>query len=103
MMTHHEHVEVLIDRVHREGSRRVGARRKHVRLPANANDIRCVSASGAFTVERMNRPSFECADRILDESGLVQSVCVYSDLDVEFVSDAETTIDGSGSGSPVFV
>ena len=74
-----------------------------VGLATDADDVGGVAAAGAFGVERMDRAALEGADGIVDETGLIERVGVDGDLDVEFVGDAETDVDGGGSRAPVLV
>src|SRR5713226_9591033 len=62
-----------------------------------------MSAARSFAVKGVNGPAFESANRILDESRLVQRVGVNGDLHVKFVRDPETGVDGRGVRAPVFV
>ena len=78
----HQHVEMLVERVHRVRPRRVGRARQHVRLAADPDDVRRVAAAGAFGVVRVNRAALERRDRIVDVARLVQRVGVDRDLDV---------------------
>jgi hypothetical protein len=50
VMTHHQHVEMLVDGVDRVRPRRVRGTRQHIRLAAYANNVRRVSAASAFAV-----------------------------------------------------
>ena len=47
----HEHVEMLIHRIDRERHGGIRRRRQYVRLTAHFNDVRRMSAAGAFRME----------------------------------------------------
>src|SRR5262245_6231484 len=102
-MANHEHVEVLIDGVHRERSRRVRARRQYIRFAANSNDIRGMSAACTLAMEGVNRSSLERPDRILDESRFVECVGMYRDLNIQLVCYSQAAIDRGGCRSPILV
>ena len=102
-MANHQHVEMLIDRVDRERTGRIGARRKHVGQSGDLDDVRSVAAAGAFGVEAVDRPSLDRGDRVVDESdSLSVSVWMaiwmsYSSATVRLVSMTD------GSGAPILV
>ena len=103
MMGHHHHVEHFVDGVPRERHRRIRGGRKDVRLAAQPDDVRRVSASGTLGVIGVNRAPGNRPDRVLDEAGFVQRVGMDRDLDVEFVGDRQALIDGGRCRAPVFV
>ena len=102
-MAHHEHVEMLVERVDRERHRGIRGRRQAIRLAAHFDDVRRVAAARAFGVVGVNRASLERADRILHVAGFVDRVRVNRNLHVELFRDRERAIDGRGSRAPVFV
>ena len=55
---------------------------QHVRLAADADDVRRVAAARALGVVGVDRPALERGDRVVDEARLVQRVGVDRDLDV---------------------
>ena len=103
MVTDHQHVQMLFQRVDRVGPRRVGRRRDHVCLAADLDDIRRVTATGAFGVEGMNGAALEGGDGVFDKAGLVERIRVDHHLHVHLVGDAQAAIDGGGRGAPVFM
>ena len=103
MMADHQHVQVLVQRIHRERHGRIRRGGKAVRLAADVNDVRRVAAAGAFGVIRVDGAALERANRILHEAGFVERVGVNRHLHVEFIRDGKRAIDGSGRRSPIFV
>ena len=103
MVADHEHVEVLVERVHGVRPGRVGRARQHVRLAAHLDDVGRVPAAGAFGVIGVNRPPLERRDRVVYVAGLVQRVGVDRHLHVVGVGDAEAGVDRRRRRSPVFV
>ena len=103
VVTDHEHVEMLVDGIDREGPRRVGARGQDVRQAGDANDVRRVAAAGAFRVIGVNRTALDRGNGIFDEARLVQRVRVDGDLDVVLIGHAHTAVDGRGGRAPIFV
>ena len=63
VVAHHQHVEVLVDRVDGVRPRRVGRRRQHVRLAARLDDVGRVAAAGAFGVVGVDRAALERRER----------------------------------------
>ena len=86
-MAHHQHVQVLVQRIPGERHRRIGGRREHVRLAAEADDVGRVSTAGPFRMVGVNRAPANGGDRVLDEARFVQRVGVNRNLDVELVGD----------------
>ena len=76
MMADHEHVEMLIDRVDGVRPGGIGGTGQHIRLAANADDVRRVAAARAFGVIGVNRAAFERGDRAFDKSRIRSSVSV---------------------------
>ena len=99
----HEHVEVLVERVDRERPRRVRRAREHVRLAADADDVRRVPAARALGVVGVDRAALERGDRVVDVARLVQRVGVDRDLHVVALGDAEAAVDRRGRRAPVLV
>ena len=103
VVAHHDHVEQLGLRVDAVGQRRIRRARQHVRFSGDADDVRRVSAAGAFGVERVDRATFERCDRVFDETRFVQRVGVNRHLHFEVVGHRERGADHRGRRSPVFV
>mmetsp|Transcript_46019 Transcript_46019/g.107301 ORF Transcript_46019/g.107301 Transcript_46019/m.107301 type:complete len:393 (-) Transcript_46019:666-1844(-) len=99
----HEHVQVLVDGVDGEGTRRVGRRRQHVRQPAHLDDVGRVPAAGALRVVCVDRPPADRRERVVDVAGLVERVGVDGDGDVVLVGEGEARVDGGGGRAPVLV
>ena len=103
MVAHHQHVEVLLQRVARVGARWVGAAGQHIGLPADANDVGGVAAAGPFGVEGVDGAAGDGADRVLHEAGLIEGVGVDAHLHVELIGHREAAIDRRRGGAPVLV
>ena len=88
MMADHQHVEMLVERVDGVGPRGIGGTGQHVRLAADADDVRRMAAAGAFGVIGVNRAAFERRDRRLDEARFVERVGVDRHLHVVLLGDA---------------
>jgi hypothetical protein len=103
VMAHHQHVEVLVDRVDGVRARRVGRRRQHVRLAARPDDVGRMAAARALGVVRVDRAAADRVERRLDEAGFVQRVSMDRDLHVHLVGDLERGVDRRRRRAPVFV
>ena len=68
VMAHHQHIEMLIERVRRVGTRRIGRTWQHVGERGDLDDVGRVAATGAFGVERMDGAAFERRDGVLNET-----------------------------------
>src|SRR5439155_20480045 len=64
VVTHHQHVEMLLQRVHRERARRVGGGRQHVPQARDLDDVGRVPAAGALGVEGVDGAALEGGNRV---------------------------------------
>lgn len=103
MVAHHEHVEVLVERVTRERPCWVRRRRQHVLVLNDRDDVWGVAASSTFSVVRVNRPTLERGDGRLDEARLVECISVNETLNIQFIADGKACVDSSGCTTPVLV
>src|SRR5262245_42433934 len=71
VMTHHQHVEMLFQRVHREGARRVGGGGQHVLQSRHLDDVGSMAAASTLSVEGMDGATLEGRDGVLHEARLV--------------------------------
>src|SRR4029077_10628653 len=102
-MGDHDHIEGLIKRVYSVRSRWSCGRWNDVRFAANSNDVRSVSAARPFRMKRVNGSALEGRDCILDETALVQGVGMDKNLHVHVIRNRQTTVNGRGCCTPVFV
>jgi len=103
VVAHHQHVEVLVERVDGVRPGRVGRARQDVELAAHPQDVRGVAAAGALGVIGVDRPAAERGDRVVDVPRLVERVGVDRDLDVLGFGDAKAAVDRRRRGAPVLV
>src|SRR4029077_3631521 len=103
MVGNHEHIEGLIERIHRVGPRWICRRWDDICLTAHFDDVRGMSSTGPFGVKGVNSPALECCYSIFDKPALVQRVCVDKNLHIHVIRDREAAIDGGGSRTPVFM
>jgi hypothetical protein len=102
-MAHHQHVEVLVDRVHRVRARRIRRRRQDVGLAHRLDDVGRMAAAGAFGVIGVDRAALERGQRVLEEPGFVQRVGVDRHLDVVPLGDVQAIVDRRRRRAPVLV
>lgn len=103
VMTHHQHVQVLVQRVARVGARRVRAAGQHVGVLHHADDVGCVPTARTLGVVRVDGPPLERGDCALHEAGLVERVGMDQTLHVQLVADAEARVDGRRRAAPILV
>src|SRR6266478_5548148 len=103
MMGDHHHIEGLIKRIYCVWSRWSRRRWNDVCFAADFNDVRGVSTARPFRVKRVNGSALECGDRIFDETAFVERVCVDKNLHVHVIRNRQTTVNGRGGCTPVFV
>ena len=103
VVTHHQHVEMLFQGVHREGPRRVGGGGQHVPEARHLDDVGRVPAAGALGVEGVDGAALEGGDSVLDEARFVQRVGVDHHLHVVIVGHRQRAVDGRGRRAPVLV
>ena len=105
VVAHHQHVEVLVDRVDGVGHRRVGRRLgRKLASPTHAQDVGRVAAAGALGVEGAQRAALGRGDGVLDEAALVERVAVDRRPACRWHSaTVEAAVDRRRRGAPVFV
>ena len=103
VMAHHQHVEMLVDRVDGEGHRRIRRRWEHIRLAAGLDDVGRMSATGTLGVKRADGAPANRLQRGFDKPSLVDRVRMDRDLHIVLVRDRKTVVDCGGCGAPVFV
>ena len=103
VVTHHRHVEMLVEGVHRVGIGRIGRRRQAIGDAGDADDIGRMAAAGAFGVIHVDGAAADGGERVLDEAGFVERVGVQLHLKIEVVGDGETGVDRCRHRAPVFV
>ena len=102
-MAHHQHVQVLGQRVDRVRPGWVGRRRQHVGVRCNRDDVGCVAAARTLGVVRVDRTATYGCQRGFHVPRLVQGVGVDGHLHAAFVGHRQTGIDRGRRGAPVFV
>ena len=103
VVTHHQHVEMLVEGVDGMRPRRVGGTRQHVRVRDHGDDVGRVPASRTLGVIRVDRAALDRGEGVLDEAGLVEGVRVQIHLHTRRVRDGQARVDRRGCGSPVLV
>src|SRR5580704_9494682 len=103
VMSDHNHIESLFERIRRVGPRRTCRRWNNICLATDFDNVWSMSATGPFRVKSVNGSTLEGCDSIFDKSTLVQRVSVDKHLHVHVIRDREATIDGGGSRTPVFM
>ncbi len=86
-MTHHEHVEMLVDCVHRERTRWIRGGGQDVGLATHADNVRRMATSGALGVIGVDGASLESPQSVFHETRFVQRVRMNGYLHVQFISD----------------
>ena len=74
-----------------------------LRIAADLDDVRRVTAARPFGVEGVDGAALDGADRVLDETALVQRIGVDHHLHVVFVGDRQAAVDGSRRRAPVLM
>ena len=84
-MTHHDHVEMLIEGIDGEWIGRVGRRRQAMRLPGYRDDIGRVTTTCPFGVIHMNGTALHCGQRVFQKTGFIQCIGVQLHLKIIFI------------------
>ncbi|MDT4835700.1 hypothetical protein FQZ97_693740 [compost metagenome] len=103
VVAHHQHVNVLVERVDRVGHGRVGGAGQEVGLAHHAQDVGRVTASGTLGMERAEAAALGGRDGVLHEARFIERVAVDGDLHVGFFGDVKAVADGARRGAPVLV
>src|SRR5579864_1160729 len=103
VMSDHHHVEGLIKRICSVWSRWSRRSWNNVWFAADPDNVRCMPSTGPFRVKSVNGSSLESRDCILDETALVERVCMDKNLHIHVIRNRQTTVNGRGRRTPVFV
>ena len=82
MVTDHEHVQMLFDRIYRIGTGRIGGRGQNVFIAANSDDIGRMATTRALGMKGVNGAALEGFDRVFHKAGFIQRVSVDHDLNI---------------------
>ena len=88
VVTNHEHVEMLIQRIDGERTCWISRAGKNIGLSTDSDDIRSMSSTRPFRVISMDGSALERSHRIGQISRFIQSIGVNSDLNVVIFRNA---------------
>ena len=103
MVADHEHVEMLVDRVHREGPRRVGGRRQHIRQPGDLHDVGRMAAPCPLDMVHVDGAALAGSNRVLAIAELVDGVGVQVHGEIIAVGSDEALVDDRGRRAEILV
>ena len=104
VVAHHQHVEVLVERVDGVGHRRVGRRRQDVRPRPTTRMMSGAWPPPAPSVWKVaDRAALDGGDGVLDEARFVERVGVDRHLHVGGVGHVQAVVDRRRRGAPVLV
>src|SRR5688572_11414775 len=102
-MTHHEHIEMLIDGIQGIGTGWICGTGKDIRFATYPDDVRRVTATRSLRVISVDGASANGLQSRFHEPRLVECIRMNGDLDVKLIRHAQAAIDGRRGRSPVFV
>ena len=85
MMAYHEHIQMLIHRIHGVRHGGVGGRRQHTRFTHQAQNIRRMPATGTFGMEGLDGAAANGLDGFLDKAAFIQRVGMDGDLNIHLI------------------
>ena len=103
VVAHHQHVQVLVERVDGERARRIRRRGQHVGLADGGDDVGRMAAARPFRVKRVDGAVLEGGQRVLQEAALVEGVAVQRHLDIHALGHRQAIVDGGRRAAPVLV
>ena len=103
MMADHEHIQMLIHRVHRIGHGGVGGRRQHARFTDQAQNIRRMAATRTFGMEGLNGAAANGLDGFLNKTAFIQRVGMDGDLNIHLIRDRKAGINRLRCGAPILM
>mmetsp|Transcript_24303 Transcript_24303/g.37461 ORF Transcript_24303/g.37461 Transcript_24303/m.37461 type:complete len:405 (+) Transcript_24303:486-1700(+) len=103
MMTHHEHIQMLIDGIGSIRPRRIGTARDHIHRTTHPNDIRRMSTSRTLTVVGMNRSILHGCQTSLTARAFVERIGMNRHLNIVLLRHAQTIVNGRRRGAPILV
>ena len=103
MVTNHQHIEMLIDRIHSVRARWVCGRRQHVRQPARPDNVWCMTTARTFGVIGVNGTITNRSQCVFDKAAFVQCIGVNSHLRVGLFCHIQAVINRCRCGTPIFM
>ena len=103
MVTNHQHIEMLIDRIHGVRACWICRRWQHVRQPARSDDIGRMSTTRTFGVISVNSTITNRCQCIFDKTAFVERIGMNSHLRVGLFRHIQAVINRCGGRTPIFM
>jgi hypothetical protein len=103
MVTHHEHVEMLVERVNGKRPGRIGRARQHVRFLYNLDNVGGMTTSRPFRVVRVDGPPLHSGNAVVDVTAFVERIRVNGHCHIVLVSKVKCGRNGRWRRSPILV
>ena len=94
---------MFLERVDCERARRIRRTWQYIGIATDFDNIRRVTAPRAFSVERVDRATFDGRDCIFDKAGFVQRIRVDHHLHIHVIGHRQAAINSTRCGAPIFV
>ena len=103
MMADHQHVQVLVQGVHRVGHGRVGGRGQDIGGCRRPDNVRGMAAAGPLCVVGVDGAPADGGQGVLHAAPLIEGVCVDGHLHIVLVCHLQAMVNGGGCASPVLM
>mmetsp|Transcript_16530 Transcript_16530/g.24402 ORF Transcript_16530/g.24402 Transcript_16530/m.24402 type:complete len:321 (-) Transcript_16530:353-1315(-) len=103
MMTHHKHIQMLIDGIGSVRPRWIRTARNHIHRTTHSNNIRGMSTTRTLTVVGMNRSILHSGQTSFTARAFVERISMNRHLNVVLLRHAQTIVDGRRCGAPILM
>ena len=87
VMTNHQHIQMFINCIYCKRPCWISRRRQYIWIHGSFDNIRCMTATGAFCMIGMNHSSIDSFDGIFQKPCFIQCIGMNGYLHIMFISN----------------
>ncbi len=86
-MADHQHVQMLVNRIDRKRTGRIGRAWQYVGFAAQLDDVWRMATTGTFGMEGVNGSALERCTGMLDKAAFIQCIGMDHDLHIKVIGN----------------
>ena len=103
VMADHQHVQMLVNRVDRKWTCRVGRAWQNVGFATQLDDIRRMATTGTLGMEGVNGAPLKRCASMFDKAAFIQRIGMNHDLNIKVIGNRKAGINRGWCRAPVFM